>query len=72
MKEYPTQEDLKLTTDLSNPNEEFFIKEDCIYSNYVVGVGKAKMGVNFFEKKLKVKVTARNYRTILKLIDLAF
>mgnify|MGYP001582068144 CR=1 FL=1 len=72
LNEKPTQEDIKLTTDFSNPNEKFFIEEDCVYIYYAVGAGKAKMGVNFFEKKLKVKATARNYRTIVKLIDLAF
>ena len=71
LKEYPSQESVKITTDFSHSNEEFHIVEDCVYIYYSVGAGKAKMGVNFFEKKLKVKATARNYRTMAKLLELA-
>lgn len=70
LKESPSQEDIKLTTEFSHPNEEFHIKEDCVYICYSDGAGRAKMGVNFFEKKLKVKATARNYRTMTKLLTL--
>ena len=53
------------------PNEDFVITKNCIYIFYALGAGKAKLGVNWFEKKLKVKATARNYRTMVKLINLA-
>lgn len=52
------------------PNEEFIITNNCVYIYYALGAGKAKLGVNWFEKKLKVKATARNYRTMLKLLSL--
>lgn len=71
LKENPSLERIKITTDFSHPNEEFHIVEDCVYIYYSVGAGKAKMGVNFFENKLKVKATARNYRTMAKLLELA-
>ena len=51
-------------------NEEFIIANNCVYIYYAFGAGKAKLGVNWFEKKLKVKATARNYRTMLKLLSL--
>lgn len=53
------------------PNEEFVITKSCIYIFYALGAGKAKSGVNWFEKKLKVKAKAQNYRTMAKLINLA-
>ena len=71
LKESPSRESIEITTDFSHANEEFHIEEDCVYISYSEGAGKAKMGVNFFEKKLKVKATARNYRTMAKLIELA-
>ena len=71
LKESPTQENIELTATYSNPNEEFHITQDCIYIYYAVGAGKSKMGNNFFEKKLKVKATARNFRTMAKLLALA-
>lgn len=55
----------------SFPNEEFIITENCIYIFYPFGAGKAKLGVNWFEKQLKVKATARNYRTMAKLLQMS-
>ncbi len=52
------------------PNEEFIITNNCVYIFYTLGAGKAKLGINWFEKKLKVKATARNYRTMVKLLSL--
>lgn len=46
------------------------ITNTCIYIFYALGAGKAKLGVNWFEKKLNVKATARNYRTMAKLLEL--
>ena len=71
LKKSPSQEDIKLTAAFSNLNEEFHITQNCVYIYYALGAGKAKMGNNFFEKKLKVKATARNFRTMAKLIELA-
>ena len=71
LEERPTKEDVKLTATFSNLNEEFYITPNCVFIYYAVGAGKAKMGINFFERKLKVKATARNYRTMAKLIELA-
>lgn len=71
LKASPSKKDIELTTHFSHINEEFYILEDCIYIYYREGAGKAKMGNNFFEKKLKVIATARNYRTMVKLLDMA-
>jgi uncharacterized protein (DUF1697 family) len=50
---------------------EFHIEADCVYIYYSEGAGKTKRGNNFFEKTLKVKATARNYRTMAKLLAMA-
>ncbi|MBC3757090.1 DUF1697 domain-containing protein [Hyunsoonleella sp. SJ7] len=56
---------------LSYPNEEFLITDKAVYFYCSVGYGKAKMSNNFFERKLKVTATARNYKTMVKLLSLS-
>lgn len=53
------------------PNEEFVITESCVYFFSEKGYHEAKCNNNFFEKKLKVVATTRNYRTLKKLMELA-
>jgi uncharacterized protein (DUF1697 family) len=53
------------------PGEEFYITENCVYLFASKGYGVAKCNNNFFEKKLGVAATTRNYRTLAKLIELA-
>lgn len=52
-------------------DEEFLITKDCVYFYSSVGYGRTRFNNNFYEKKLKVKATARNYRTLSKLVELA-
>ncbi|WNH13503.1 DUF1697 domain-containing protein [Thalassobellus suaedae] len=59
------------TQEIQYPNEEFVITDDCVYFYSPVGYGKAKCNNNFFERKLKVSVTTRNYKTMLKLLSLS-
>lgn len=56
---------------ISYPNEEFVLSPECVYIYFENGYGNAKLNNNFFEKKLKVAATTRNYRTLAKLIELA-
>lgn len=58
-------------SELSYPNEEFKITDKAVYFYCSVGYGKAKLGNNFFERKLKVTATARNYKTMVKLLSLS-
>ena len=53
------------------PNEEFIIAHNCIYFYCSIGYGKAKFNNNFFERKLKTTSTARNYKTMVKLLSLS-
>lgn len=51
--------------------EEFYIKANCIYVNCSNGYGNTKCNNNFFEQKLKVAATTRNYKTLAKLLELS-
>ncbi|MDO5978175.1 DUF1697 domain-containing protein [Flavivirga spongiicola] len=56
---------------ITYPNEEFAITNDCIYFYCSTGYRKAKYSNNFFERKLKTTATARNYKTMIKLLELS-
>ena len=56
---------------LNYPNETFKITDNCVYFYCSTGYGKAKCSHNFFERKLKVTATARNYKTMIKLIAMS-
>ena len=70
LSERPSEERIKEVQKLSDPVEEFFITKTCIYFWYE-NYARSKFSNNFFERKLKVKATARNYRTMMKLIDIS-
>lgn len=57
--------------ELKYPNEEIIILNSCIYFYSSIGYGNRKYNNNFFERKLKVTATARNYKTMLKLLSLS-
>ena len=52
-------------------NEEFQIIDDCIYFYSSVGYGRTKFNMNSFEKKLNLKATSRNYKTMVKLMAMS-
>ena len=51
--------------------EDFYADEACVYLNCKIGYARAKLNNNFVESKLKVEATARNLRTMQKLIEMA-
>lgn len=51
--------------------EEYLVVGKIIYFYPPNGAGRAKMNNNFFEKKLKVSATTRNWRTTNKLIEMS-
>tara|TARA_R110000868_G_scaffold125037_3_gene330392 strand:+ start:13175 stop:13720 length:546 start_codon:yes stop_codon:yes gene_type:complete len=53
------------------PNETFSITGNCVYLNCHKGYGNAKCNNNFFEKKLQIQATTRNYKTMMKLLQMA-
>lgn len=67
----PAEEKMSDLAKESFPNEEFTLTQECIYLNYQQGYGKAKCNNNFFEKRLKIRATARNLRTVQTLAQMA-
>ncbi|WP_179021918.1 DUF1697 domain-containing protein [Winogradskyella forsetii] len=67
----PSKDDTKEASQKSYPNEEYTIINDCIYLFCANGYGRAKFNLGYFENKLKVNATARNYKTMVKLIALS-
>ncbi|WP_340114323.1 DUF1697 domain-containing protein [Maribellus mangrovi] len=51
--------------------EEIIFSDDAVYLFCPGGYGKTKLNNNFIESRLKVSATTRNWRTTLKLLDLA-
>tara|TARA_R110002049_G_scaffold279949_3_gene459164 strand:+ start:23665 stop:24201 length:537 start_codon:yes stop_codon:yes gene_type:complete len=66
----PKIELIDSTSKVNYPNETFHITETCVYFYSSMGYGKAKCNNNFFERKLKVTATTRNYKTMIKLLSL--
>lgn len=52
-------------------NEKFLIADNCVYLNYQCGAREAKISNNLIERKLKVSATSRNYRTVVKLLEMS-
>ena len=52
-------------------NEEFSISPECIYLLCHAGYGKAKCNNNYFEQRLKVRATTRNYKTVNALLEIS-
>ena len=62
-----------LLNDLDNFNtddEEFILLGDVIYFYCPDGFGKTKLTNNFFENKLNVTATTRNWKTTNKLFEM--
>lgn len=67
----PSTKDIAIVNNLELPNEHFVATENCVYIYPEKGYGKAKATNTFFEKKLNVVATTRNYKTIVKLLELS-
>jgi uncharacterized protein (DUF1697 family) len=67
----PDESDLaKIDAGLYAP-EEYMVTEKVIYLYYPAGAGHSKLHNNFFEKKLKVTATTRNWNTVNTLVELS-
>ena len=71
LSENPQQENIDEMSKHSFENEFYELKGKVIYSHYPNGAGRSKMTLNFFEKKLKVAATTRNWRTLNKLLEIS-
>lgn len=67
----PKEEQITEVKQFKFSGEHYHITPECVYYYSEIGYGKAKMNTNFFEKKLKVTVTARNFNTMMKIKEIA-
>jgi uncharacterized protein (DUF1697 family) len=66
----PSPESVEELLQISDKNEKFIILGKVIYVYCPLGFGRARFHNNFFEKKLKINATSRNWKTTNKLLDL--
>ncbi|WP_274475096.1 DUF1697 domain-containing protein [Mangrovimonas aestuarii] len=66
----PEETRIQNLQEIEFPEEEFVVTLQCVYLFSAAGYGRAKANNNFFEKKLKVNATSRNYKTMTKLLSL--
>jgi len=67
----PGIENLQKLEEIDYPPDQFIIDGLNIYLHCPKSFGNSKLSNNLFERKLKVRATSRNWRTINKLIEMA-
>ncbi len=72
LKEVPESDLVEALGKETFPNEKFSISDNCVYLSCAKGYGNSKCDNNFFERKLKVAATTRNFRTMNKLVEMAY
>jgi len=71
LSELPTQEKLNQLTDIQFFPSEYHIYKKSIYLFCPEGYSKTKLTNTFFENKLKIKATTRNWKTMNEIWTLA-
>jgi len=66
-----TESQIQKVADVNYPPDKFKIIRNEIYTFCPNGFGRTKIYTNFFEKKMKVTGTARNWKTITTILELA-
>lgn len=66
----PDKENIKNLNASDFSPEEYFLDDKSIYLFVPNGYGRAKLNNNYFESKLKVPATTRNWRTVRTLFEL--
>lgn len=70
LKQKPTEDRMKKILEYDCTPDEFIIDNQMIFLNIAGQYHKTKLNPNFFEKRLGVVSTARNWRTIMKLLEM--
>jgi uncharacterized protein (DUF1697 family) len=70
LEESPSAAALKLIGSTTSSEDRFIIQKDIVYLYCPGGYGNTKLSNTFFEKKLGVKATTRNWKTCNELIKL--
>jgi uncharacterized protein (DUF1697 family) len=71
LSESPVKSNIDKIQNITFENDEFFLDNKSIYLYIKGGYGGTKLSNNFFEGKLKVKATTRNWKTTCELFKLA-
>lgn len=71
LRKEPLPEAVKKMDSIDFPPDKFEISGKEIFLFCPHGFGRSKLSTNFFENKMKVTGTARNWQTIMKILDLA-
>ena len=71
LEKVPGQIELDNTKKHDYTPDKFIIAGREVFLYCPGGYGKSKLSNNFFENKLKVKATTRNWKTVKKLVELA-
>jgi uncharacterized protein (DUF1697 family) len=69
--ETPAESQINKVADVDYPPDKFMIIGNEIYTFCPNGFGRTKIYTNFFENKMKVTGTARNWKTVTTLLTLA-
>ena len=67
----PIQSPIDEINKIKDKSEEFLISGKEVYLFCPNGYGKSKLSNNFFERKLKLSATTRNWKTVNKLFSMA-
>ena len=71
LNEKATEEQIQKVRNIDYPPDKFYISGKEIFTFCPNGFGKTKIYTNFFEKKMGVIGTARNWKTITTIFDMA-
>jgi uncharacterized protein (DUF1697 family) len=71
LREIPAQDQIKKVIDIDYPPDKFRIIGSEIFIFCPNGFGRTKLYTNFFENKMGVTGTARNWKTVTTIIDSA-
>lgn len=53
-----------------SPPDEFSVRGSEVYLHLPRGAGRSKLTIDYFERRLGVRATARNWKTLTKLLEL--
>jgi uncharacterized protein (DUF1697 family) len=67
----PTRSRVEALDPDRSPPDEFLVRGREIYLHCPKGLGRSKLTARYFDSRLRTVSTTRNWRTVLKLLDLA-
>lgn len=71
LSETPAASKVKEFSEIKFSPDKVIYKDDVIYSEYKTFISDSKFNNNFYEKKLSVRGTTRNFNTMTKILALA-